>query len=82
MESDINPFELKQAEPYKSHPEIQAMINLRLSYQNNDINEFESILLNNHNDIMADPLIEGHIVGETNTKSHLKAFSGWQSMFF
>lgn len=63
MKSDINPFDSQEAKPYKNDPEILAMTNLVVSYQNNDINEFESILRKNHNNIMADPFIKEHIEG-------------------
>lgn len=66
MKSDINPFDSQEAKPYKNDPEILAMTNLVVSYQNNDINEFESILRNNRNNIMADPFIKEHIEGERN----------------
>ncbi|KAG4068609.1 hypothetical protein HA402_004950 [Bradysia odoriphaga] len=57
MKSGINPFDSQEAKPYKNDPEILAMTNLVVSYQNNDINEFESILRNNRSNIMADPFI-------------------------
>lgn len=63
MKSDINPFDSQEAKPYKNDPEILAMTNLVVSYQNNDINEFESILRKNHNNIMADQFIKEHIEG-------------------
>lgn len=63
MKSGINPFDSQEAKPYKNDPEILAMTNLVVSYQNNDINEFESILRNNRNNIMADPFIKEHIEG-------------------
>lgn len=65
MKSGINPFDSQEAKPYKNDPEILAMTNLVISYQNNDINEFESILRNNRNNIMADPFIREHIEGIT-----------------
>lgn len=64
MKSGINPFDSQEAKPYKNDPEILAMTNLVVSYQNNDINEFESILRNNRNNIMADPFIKEHIEGK------------------
>lgn len=64
MKSGINPFDSQEAKPYKNDPEILAMTNLVVSYQNNDINEFESILRSNRNNIMADPFIREHIEGE------------------
>nr|XP_029724582.1 COP9 signalosome complex subunit 2-like [Aedes albopictus] len=61
MKSGINPFDSQEAKPYKNDPEILAMTNLVVSYQNNDIMEFEAILRNNRNNIMADPFIREHI---------------------
>lgn len=61
MKSGINPFDSQEAKPYKNDPEILAMTNLVMSYQNNDINEFESILKHNRNNIMDDPFIREHI---------------------
>ncbi|KAJ2940700.1 hypothetical protein O0L34_g14809 [Tuta absoluta] len=61
MKSGINPFDSQEAKPYKNDPEILAMTNLVSAYQNNDINEFESILKHNRNNIMDDPFIREHI---------------------
>ncbi|XP_037935081.1 COP9 signalosome complex subunit 2 [Teleopsis dalmanni] len=61
MKSDINPFDSQEAKPYKSDPEILAMTDLVMSYQNNDIKTFESILRKNRKNIMADPFIREHI---------------------
>lgn len=47
MKSGINPFDSQEAKPYKNDPEILAMTNLVMAYQNNDINEFEAILKHN-----------------------------------
>lgn len=63
MKSGINPFDSQEAKPYKNDPEILVMTNLVVSYQNNDINELESILRNNRSNIMADPFIREHIEG-------------------
>lgn len=63
MKSDINPFDSQEAKPYKNDPEILAMTNLVNAYQNNDINEFESILKQNRQNIMDDPFIREHIEG-------------------
>ena len=64
MKSDINPFDSQEAKPYKNDPEILAMTNLVMAYQNNDINEFEKILKNNRKNIMDDLFIREHIEGE------------------
>uniref|UniRef100_A0A8D8FUS4 COP9 signalosome complex subunit 2 n=1 Tax=Culex pipiens TaxID=7175 RepID=A0A8D8FUS4_CULPI len=61
MKSGINPFDSQEAKPYKNDPEILAMTNLVVSYQNNDIMEFESILRNNRYNTMADPFIREYI---------------------
>ncbi|EDV94056.1 COP9 signalosome complex subunit 2 [Drosophila grimshawi] len=61
MKSGINPFDSQEAKPYKNDPEILAMTNLVNSYQNNDINEFETILRQHRSNIMADPFIREHI---------------------
>lgn len=63
MKSGINPFDSQEAKPYKNDPEILAMTNLVMSYQNNDINEFENILKENRKNIMDDPFIREHIEG-------------------
>ena len=64
MKSDINPFDSQEAKPYKNDPEILAMTNLVMAYQNNDINEFEKILKTNRKNIMDDLFIREHIEGE------------------
>jgi COP9 signalosome complex subunit 2 len=61
MKSGINPFDSQEAKPYKNDPEILAMTNLVNAYQTNDINEFESILKQNRQNIMDDPFIREHI---------------------
>lgn len=61
MNSAINPFDSQEAKPYKNDPDILAMTNLVTAYQNNDINEFESILRLNRNNIMSDLFIREHI---------------------
>lgn len=58
MKSGINPFDSQEAKPYKNDPEILAMTNLVSAYQNNDINEFESILKRHRKNIMDDPFIK------------------------
>lgn len=70
MKSGINPFDSQEAKPYRKDPEILAMTNLVVSYQNNDINEFESILRNNRLNIMADPFIREHIEGKSEERGH------------
>lgn len=60
MKSAINPFDSQEAKPYKNDPEILAITNLVSAYQNNDINEFETILKQNQT-IMEDTFIREHI---------------------
>jgi len=60
MKSAINPFDSQEAKPYKNDPDILAITNLVSSYQNNDINEFETILKRNKN-LMNDTFIREHI---------------------
>lgn len=64
MKSGINPFDSQEAKPYKNDPEILAMTNLVAAYQNDDINEFETILKQNRTNIMDDPFIREHIEGK------------------
>lgn len=64
MKSGINPFDSQEAKPYKNDPEILAMTNLVAAYQNDDINEFETILKQNRTNIMDDPFIREHIEGQ------------------
>ncbi|KAF2363782.1 Proteasome component (PCI) domain [Trinorchestia longiramus] len=61
MKSGINPFDSQEAKPYKNDPEILAMTNLVAAYQNDDINQFESILRANRENIMQDAFIREHI---------------------
>ncbi|KAA0202102.1 hypothetical protein HAZT_HAZT003186 [Hyalella azteca] len=61
MKSGINPFDSQEAKPYKNDPEILAMTNLVVAYQNDDINSFESILRVNREIIMQDAFIREHI---------------------
>ena len=75
MKSGINPFDSQEAKPYKNDPEILAMTNLVSSYQNNDINEFETILKQNRRNIMDDPFIREHIEGERTSDHTLLLFS-------
>ncbi|VDK25668.1 unnamed protein product, partial [Anisakis simplex] len=59
--SDINPFDSQEAKPFRHDTEIMAMNRLVGAYQNNDIREFENILKQNRETIMADPFIREHI---------------------
>uniref|UniRef100_A0A914ZGB5 PCI domain-containing protein n=2 Tax=Parascaris univalens TaxID=6257 RepID=A0A914ZGB5_PARUN len=59
--SDINPFDSQEAKPFRHDADIMAMNRLVGAYQNNDIREFENILEQNREAIMADPFIREHI---------------------
>eukprot|EP00117_Sycon_ciliatum_P035556 scpid36272/ scgid26925/ COP9 signalosome complex subunit 2 len=61
MKSEINPFDSQEAKAYKNNPEILAMTNLIIAYQNNDIVQFEKILKQNRKSIMEDSFIWEHI---------------------
>ncbi|VDM40200.1 unnamed protein product [Toxocara canis] len=59
--SDINPFDSQEAKPFRHDADIMAMNRLVGAYQNNDIHQFETILEQNREAIMADPFIREHI---------------------
>ncbi|KAJ3295368.1 COP9 signalosome complex subunit 2 [Borealophlyctis nickersoniae] len=61
MESQINPFDSQETKPYKNDSQIVAMTNLVSAFQRKEIHEFEKILKENHNTIMADPFIRTYI---------------------
>lgn len=61
MNSSINPFDSQEIKPYKNDPEIRAMTNLIVPYQNNDMTEFERIFQENKSYLMSDPFISEHI---------------------
>lgn len=61
MQYEVNPFDAREAKPYKNDPEILAMTNLIAAYQRNEILEFERILKSNRTTIMDDSFIRNHI---------------------
>lgn len=61
MNSSINPFDSQEIKPYKNDPEIRAMTNLIVPYQNNNMTEFERIFQENKSYLMSDPFISEHI---------------------
>ncbi|MCP9260867.1 COP9 signalosome complex subunit 2 [Dirofilaria immitis] len=61
IKSGINPFDSQEAKPFRNDPEIVAMNQLVGSYQDNNLLEFENILEENREAIMADPFIREHI---------------------
>ena len=58
---EANIFEAPEVKPYKNDPEITAMNDLMMSYQRNEINNFEKILNNNMDRIMEDPFIRNYV---------------------
>lgn len=81
MKSGINPFDSQEAKPYKNDPEILAMTNLVMAYQNNDISEFEKILKLNRKNIMDDPFIREHIEGNFFIPIHLNILVKFEVIF-
>ncbi|XP_023019020.1 COP9 signalosome complex subunit 2 [Leptinotarsa decemlineata] len=61
LKSAINPFDSQEAKPYKNEPEIKAMTDLILAFQNNDMKDFERIFQENKESLMGDPFIHEHI---------------------
>ncbi|CAH1155129.1 unnamed protein product [Phaedon cochleariae] len=61
LKSAINPFDSQEAKPYKNEPEIKAMIDLILAFQNNNMKDFENIFQENKESLMADPFVHEHI---------------------
>ncbi|KAG5895276.1 hypothetical protein JTB14_015142 [Gonioctena quinquepunctata] len=61
LKSAINPIDSQEAKPYKNEPEVKAMTNLILAFQNNDMKEFERIFQENKESLMGDPFIHEHI---------------------
>jgi len=59
--SEINPFDSTEAKPYKNDPEIQAMTNLVLAYERNDIHAFEKVLKENKAAILEDAFMRDYI---------------------
>ncbi|KAL5078326.1 hypothetical protein RYX36_017310 [Vicia faba] len=61
VKSEINPFDWKEAKPYKNVPEILAITNLMEAYQRNEILEFRKTLESNRRTIMDDLFIRKNI---------------------
>jgi COP9 signalosome complex subunit 2 len=58
---DANIFEAPEVKPYKQDAEIEAMNDLMMAYQRNEISTFEKILASNQKRIMEDPFIRNYI---------------------
>ncbi|RQM29770.1 hypothetical protein B5M09_012193 [Aphanomyces astaci] len=56
--SDINPFDSREAKVFKDVDEINAMLQLRDAYGNNDITTFNKILNHPKHHITTDPLMK------------------------
>ncbi|KAI0154140.1 PCI domain-containing protein [Xylariaceae sp. FL1272] len=60
MRSDINPFDSQETKPYRNDPRIAAMTELVDAYQRDDMHQYVKVL-NNNQDILADPFIAENI---------------------
>jgi len=59
--SDINPFAAREAKVYQEEKEITAMMQLRQSYDNNELTRFEQTLHDKRNKILDDPFIMSYV---------------------
>ncbi|RHY82606.1 hypothetical protein DYB37_012747 [Aphanomyces astaci] len=59
--SDINPFDSREAKVFKDVDEINAMLQLRDAYGNNDITTFNKILNHPKHHITTDPLMKRYL---------------------
>ena len=59
--SDINPFAAREAKVYQEDKEIVALMELRMSYDSNDLGRFERTLRNKQNRILDDPFIMSYV---------------------
>ncbi|KAI1761821.1 PCI-domain-containing protein [Hypoxylon sp. FL1150] len=60
MKSNINPFDSQETKPYRNDPRISAMTQLVDAYQRDDMHDYVSVL-QEHQDILADPFIAENI---------------------
>lgn len=61
MKSDINPFDSQETKAFKNEPEIIVMNHLIAAYQRNDLKEFQTLLDQNKETILADDFVKEHI---------------------
>ena len=61
MESEVNPFDAQEARPFRTDPEVVAVMSLVSAYQRNSISEFEALLKAHHHQIMEDMFIRDYI---------------------
>jgi len=60
-ENAVDPFASQEARPYKSHPEIIAMTSLVSAFRNDNIKEFEQIMKEHRERLMADAFVRNYI---------------------
>jgi len=61
MKSDINPFDSQETKAFKNEPEIVVMNHLICAYQKNDLKEFQRLLEDHKETILADDFVKEHI---------------------
>lgn len=59
--SSINPFDSREAKVYQDDPEISAMANLRIAYEQNDIASIDQLLTNPSYRILSDAFIRTYL---------------------
>lgn len=59
--SSINPFDSREAKVYQDDPEISAMANLRIAYEQNDIQSIDQLLTNPSYRILSDAFIRTYL---------------------
>merc|ERR1711979_177031 len=57
----INPFDSREAKVYQDDPEISAMANLRVAYENNDVQTIDQLLTNPSYRILSDTFIRTYL---------------------
>ncbi|KAI9017634.1 PCI domain-containing protein [Gaertneriomyces semiglobifer] len=60
-ESTINPFDSQETKPYKSDPQIEAIMNMVMAYQRRELHEVERILRVHKDAILGDEFIRGYM---------------------
>jgi COP9 signalosome complex subunit 2 len=61
MESQVDPFNAQETQPYRADPQIQAMTGLVEAYQEGNIRRFERTLSSNRSSILEDPFIKPYV---------------------
>jgi PCI domain len=57
---DVDPLEATEAQPYRTHPEVEPMLQLLAAFRQNEIRHFEAILRRNET-LLADDLISMYL---------------------